>query len=361
MTSNSDNGEMPSESKEYYSTFTSGNQTDLLDYQLLSAPKLKRILAKLVDFTLTCLIIASAVELVVLILNTEFADTILSGSNKYESEGNFFVVVMLLISFISLEFLVQILPDFIFKRSIGKAIFGLTVVRCDGTKPKNKSMFLRLILQTIPFDIPSFFFDKSGIWHDYLTNTLVVKKSDLKDFKMKNNIDGQENLSIAGPDNIGKTTGSTSDAHLPLSSTGSRFLNMFIDSNFGENIFTLVILIPMIIVFALLIQGTSEDHKPNPVLFGLFISFIFIMIPVCKLAYYAIMENSSGRTIGKYITNTKVINLDGSKPNLKTIIQRNSIRLIPFNAFSYIMDSEGAWHDYLVKVKVVDIRKKITN
>ena len=73
--------------------------------------------------------------------------------------------------------------------------------------------------------------------------------------------------------------------------------------------------------------------------------------------YYIIMETTTGRTIGKYITGTKVLMLDGSKPEADKIIVRTLSRFIPFEPFSFFGSEPKGWHDTLTDTVVVDIKK----
>lgn len=87
-------------------------------------------------------------------------------------------------------------------------------------------------------------------------------------------------------------------------------------------------------------QNTLRDY-----LFG------FVVITL----YYAIFESLTGRSLAKYITKTKVIDLNGEKPDLLTILVRTLCRFIPFNAFSFLFYNGSGWHDRLSNTKVVDV------
>lgn len=66
---------------------------------------------------------------------------------------------------------------------------------------------------------------------------------------------------------------------------------------------------------------------------------------------------SGGKSIGKLITGTKAINLDGSEINFAKAFTRNMIRAIPFNAISALGNPCDPWHDRLSKTMVVDEKK----
>lgn len=75
------------------------------------------------------------------------------------------------------------------------------------------------------------------------------------------------------------------------------------------------------------------------------------------LLYYTTIETLTGRSIGKFITNTKVVLADGSKPSFNEILVRSLCRIIPFEAFSFLGEDGKGWHDSLSKTFVVDIKK----
>ena len=78
---------------------------------------------------------------------------------------------------------------------------------------------------------------------------------------------------------------------------------------------------------------------------------------VLFIFYYGLIETFTSRTLGKYITKTKVIMYDGSKPNARTILLRTVCRLIPFDHFSFLGSTARGWHDSLSKTYVIDVKK----
>jgi len=71
--------------------------------------------------------------------------------------------------------------------------------------------------------------------------------------------------------------------------------------------------------------------------------------------YYFLMENYlDGRTVAKYITGTKVISTDGTKPTTQQIIYRSLSRIVPFDALSFL--GENGWHDKWSDTRVINIK-----
>ncbi|MDR0754235.1 MAG: RDD family protein [Prevotellaceae bacterium] len=90
-------------------------------------------------------------------------------------------------------------------------------------------------------------------------------------------------------------------------------------------------------------------------LFNVSVSIGFLLIYIC---YYSITEGAFKTTAGKLITNTKVVNSDGTA--ITNVFIRIVCRIIPFEALSYLGKSIG-WHDRFSKTVVIDkkLRKNL--
>jgi len=75
------------------------------------------------------------------------------------------------------------------------------------------------------------------------------------------------------------------------------------------------------------------------------------------IVYYGFFESVFMRTPAKFITNTVVINRDGTTPDNNRIFLRTICRQIPFEALSFFGRPGTGWHDSLSKTLVVDINK----
>jgi uncharacterized RDD family membrane protein YckC len=65
------------------------------------------------------------------------------------------------------------------------------------------------------------------------------------------------------------------------------------------------------------------------------------------------MEGLTGRTLGKLVTGTMVVDENGNKPEFSRIIGRTFCRLIPFDALSFLGEEHSGWHDTISKTKVI--------
>lgn len=134
-----------------------------------------------------------------------------------------------------------------------------------------------------------------------------------------------------------------------FASKGKRFANSLLDTV----AYYIVLVLLMLIGYVLVTFGNDGfltwmvGESIGSMLFNIFI----------LLLYYLFMEALTQRTLGKYITGTKVIMEDGSKPEMGHIAIRTLCRLIPFEVFSFLGETGRGWHDSLSKTIVVDVKK----
>jgi uncharacterized RDD family membrane protein YckC len=80
----------------------------------------------------------------------------------------------------------------------------------------------------------------------------------------------------------------------------------------------------------------------------------YAVIMVIKFIYYWLMEYLFGQTLGKMITRTKVVNMQGQKPSALRLLARTASRFIPFDSFSFVIERAG-WHDTAADTRVIRI------
>lgn len=144
---------------------------------------------------------------------------------------------------------------------------------------------------------------------------------------------------------------STLEAGVPVSDVqsmesagrGLRLANMLIDY---VCYFVLAAVLGFVIVLVWGEEGLDVlDKMPD---------FVFGAILMCL--YYIPLETMTGRTIGKLITGTKVVNDHGQSPSLIAVIKRTLSRFIPFEAFSFLGKDAYGWHDKISDTYVVKCR-----
>ncbi|WP_461146831.1 RDD family protein [Spirosoma pulveris] len=128
-------------------------------------------------------------------------------------------------------------------------------------------------------------------------------------------------------------------------SQGKRFLNLLIDFVF----FYIIMVTVGVIVF--LISPYLLDSK-------ILINRVTSML--LYVAYYLAFEAWLGKTPGKILTKTKVVNKNGQKPDLLTCLWRNLARLIPFDTFTFLREKPIGMHDRMSGTMVVDDRPSLS-
>ena len=71
--------------------------------------------------------------------------------------------------------------------------------------------------------------------------------------------------------------------------------------------------------------------------------------------YYILLEFFLGKTLGKFLTKTRVVNEEGEKIDFRQAVIRFLCRWIPFEFLSLGLGVDAkAWHDTLSKTHVID-------
>ncbi|MFK7900745.1 MAG: RDD family protein [Cyclobacteriaceae bacterium] len=126
------------------------------------------------------------------------------------------------------------------------------------------------------------------------------------------------------------------DTNLVQASKGKRFANYLIDMTF---------FIVFYVILLLIVPILSEDNPITDRVIPMILSAI----------YYLILETTlKGKTIGKYITKTRVVTLDGETPDFGTMVKRSFSRAVPFDALSFLGEKSNGWHDKWSDTMVID-------
>jgi len=126
---------------------------------------------------------------------------------------------------------------------------------------------------------------------------------------------------------------------MKIADKGTRFGNHFIDN---------IAVIVLVMLNAFLLDGLLHVIPEDG---SLWLALYFFVL---YFGYHFLFEYFCGRTIGKFITKTKVVDLNGDKPNIKTLFIRNICRLIPFDNVSFLFGETG-WHDSISETQVISI------
>jgi len=78
-----------------------------------------------------------------------------------------------------------------------------------------------------------------------------------------------------------------------------------------------------------------------------------ILLLICIPFYWIATEYFFDKSPAKFLTRTKVVMKDGTKPSFLTIIGRTLCRFIPFEPFSFLGGKAIGWHDSITNTRVV--------
>lgn len=142
----------------------------------------------------------------------------------------------------------------------------------------------------------------------------------------------------------------TPDLH---ASQGKRILNFIIDY-IAQMLFAALLSFTITFIMALIDYSAAMEWADRVENMGAVLEYIlgFLMI----IIYYMTFEGIISRSVGKFITGTKVVLEDGSKPTLYTIFIRTISRCIPFEMFSFLGVSGRGWHDRNSRTFVVNVK-----
>ena len=131
--------------------------------------------------------------------------------------------------------------------------------------------------------------------------------------------------------------------NLVLASNQKRLTNYLIDA---ACFFVVMILILIGIIFVqpdLFDQLTADTFLSRIIFIFLYSTFIGIVEGLGK-----------GKTLGKIITRTRAVNIDGTVISFNTAFFRGMCRAVPFNAFSGLGMPCKPWHDRWTNTLVID-------
>ncbi|MBK8346290.1 MAG: RDD family protein [Saprospiraceae bacterium] len=140
--------------------------------------------------------------------------------------------------------------------------------------------------------------------------------------------------------------------HDTLAGSGVRFLNYLIDSL----AILLALLFLFVIYFAFVAEISPEEYDLSLEETGNDV-VINILSIVLMAVYYFLFESSIGRTPGKYVTGTVVVDRNGNIPSATQVLQRTLSRFIPFEFLSFLGRDARGWHDNISDTYVVYVKK----
>ena len=118
-----------------------------------------------------------------------------------------------------------------------------------------------------------------------------------------------------------------------LSTPLDRLRHFFIDS-------IIIIGLTVIIQYKLLVDVFGFKNLVNG-------DYFLTNLLIVYFLYYMTLETTTGRTLGKYLNKTVLVNNDKVKPKLTQVILRAFLRLVPFQFLSHYTPYNRPLHDIL--------------
>ncbi|MCX6313557.1 MAG: RDD family protein [Sphingobacteriales bacterium] len=131
---------------------------------------------------------------------------------------------------------------------------------------------------------------------------------------------------------------------------GQRLANYLIDI---ASFYALFIILGIII--ALVSPSTIENLDTDTGGFQLIDRLISLLLYAVYLGFAETVLK--GKTLGKLITGTRAVNLDGSKITASTAFSRGFSRAVPFCVFSALGSPCNPWQDKWTDTMVIDEKK----
>lgn len=126
---------------------------------------------------------------------------------------------------------------------------------------------------------------------------------------------------------------------------GIRFVHLVVDT-IAYHVLTFILLIAVIYI----VPSRADDLVfLQTAGLSLFLLSVFL--------YYVLMEHLFQKTIGKYITGTKVVHKNGEKASLADIFVRTVYRFLPFDSITFYTRENG-FHDEFSNTMVIRDKKK---
>lgn len=144
-------------------------------------------------------------------------------------------------------------------------------------------------------------------------------------------------------ENIQENLLSDLESNLVRASAGKRFINFIVDY-----IANTIVLSIILYLFSLLSLNLFSESN---------FLIIFILEIILIGTIYGLFEIVfKGRSFGKLLTGTKVVNLSGTDIDSSTALKRGFSRLVPFEPFSALGEGCNPWHDRWTNTIVIDIK-----
>ena len=124
---------------------------------------------------------------------------------------------------------------------------------------------------------------------------------------------------------------------MTLADKGDRVGNFIVDT-----IVLLTIIYTLTLIMIIFFPETDDDDSPAA----------SILFSTTYFSYYFFLELLTGKTIGKILTKTIVVDRNGKRPKAARIIIRTLMRMFPIEILSFVFGNFG-FHDVISRTTVI--------
>lgn len=160
-----------------------------------------------------------------------------------------------------------------------------------------------------------------------------------------------QGLLVEAPASMGEPSSEVFAGGLPLATQGQRFVHLM-----SDQIIIQICSFVAGLVFGGMYIASNGGTALSPAEATALDLVGFALGLVVVIGYFIGMDALFKRTVGKMITGTRVVMVNGGVPSFGQIIGRSFARIIPFEAFSFLGKIPCGWHDTLSGTRVIKSR-----
>ena len=118
----------------------------------------------------------------------------------------------------------------------------------------------------------------------------------------------------------------------------SRIVHLIVDTMAYQLLAFMLFVVPAVFSY------DGQEYIFSIIFFGSYVAAFF--------GYYVLMEHFFQKTLGKFITKTKVVTNDGARADIRMLMVRTFCRLLPFDGITFLVLKTG-FHDLISQTRVV--------
>ena len=139
-------------------------------------------------------------------------------------------------------------------------------------------------------------------------------------------------------------------------------------TNFAIDYFVIVAVWFFILLFteSLWLEFRRYDfHTEQPPIFpppydkNISAAIATVLASVFALLYFIFTEWTTGKTIGKLLTGTVVVDRLGRPASFRHLLKRTVLRFVPWDCLTYLVGNKPGWHDRFSATEVIHRKREV--